>query len=364
MRLSEIISVIEQLAPPSYQESYDNSGLITGSTEMEITGALICLDSLEVILDEAIQKKCNLVIAHHPIVFSGLKRLNGNNYIERVIIKAIKNDIAIYSVHTNLDNVYRGVNSKICEKLNLINCKILSPMSNQLRKLVTYAQKKDIEGIRNALFIAGAGDIGNYSECSFTSTGTGTYKGSTGSNPTVGEKNVRSYETEERIEIIFPQHLESLIIPAIKSRNTYEEVAYEICEINNVNQFLGAGMVGELESAMNSSEFLLFVKSAMKASSVRFTKPLSEPIKKVAVCGGSGSFLLGNAIKSRAQVFISADFKYHQFFDADSKIMIVDIGHFETEQFTIELLGAYLREKFPKFAVHLTELNTNPINYI
>ncbi len=364
MRLKEIINVIEQLAPSSYQEPYDNSGLITGNTEMEITGALICLDSLEIILDEAIEKKCNLIIAHHPIVFTGLKRLNGNNYIERVIIKAIKNDIAIYAVHTNLDNVYDGVNSKICEKLNLINCKMLSPKSHQLRKLVTFAQKKDAEAIRSALFKSGAGEIGNYSECSFTTTGIGTYKGNDESNPTVGAKNITSFEQEERIEVIFPKHLEGQIITTIKSNNTYEEVAYEIYEISNDNQFIGAGMVGELPNAMNPNEFLQFVKIKMNASCVRFTKPLLEPIKKVAVCGGSGSFLLEHAVKSGAQVFISADFKYHQFFDAESKIMILDIGHFETEQFTIELLGAYLSEKFPKFAVHLTELNTNPINYI
>ncbi len=364
MQLKEIITALEQLAPPSYQESYDNSGLITGNGAMEITGALICLDSIESIIDEAIKKNCNLVIAHHPIVFSGLKKLNGNNYIERVIIKAIKNDIAIYAIHTNLDNVIEGVNAKICEKIGLKNCKILLPMANQLGKLVTYVPIAHADEIKQALFNAGAGNIGNYSECSFSSDGIGTYRGNDASKPFIGEKNKRHQENETRIEVIYPKNLENKIVAELKKSHPYEEVAYELAFLANNHQYLGAGMVGELETPLNAADFLNHLKKSMNASSIRFTEPLKDKITKVAVCGGSGSFLLPNAIRSGAQVFVSADFKYHQFFDADGKIMIADIGHFETEQFTNELIGAYMREKFPKFAVHLTELNTNPINYI
>jgi len=364
MRLKEIISALEQLAPPSYQESYDNSGLITGNESMVITGALICLDSLENIIDEAIKKNCNLVIAHHPIVFTGLKKINGNSYNERVIIKAIKNDIAIYAIHTNLDNVFEGVNAKICEKLGLINCKILSPQNNQLGKLITYAPVSHAEKVKQALFDAGAGNIGNYSECSFTWEGLGSFKGNNESKPFIGEINKLHIEKETRIEVLYPKDLESKIVAELKKNHPYEEVAYELLLIANKNQFLGAGMVGELPSAIEPKDFLLLLKKAMNTACIRFTTPLKDPITKIAVCGGSGSFLLLNAIQSGAQVFVSADFKYHQFFDADGKIMIADIGHFETEQFTNDLIGAYLREKFPKFAVHLTELNTNPINYI
>ena len=330
---------------------------------MDITGALICLDSTEAVLDEAIKKNCNLIIAHHPIVFSGIKKLNGKNYVERVIIKAIKNDIAIYAAHTNLDNVYKGVNNKIAEKLGLTNLKILAPISGKLRKLVTFVPKGNDDDVRNALFKAGAGRIGNYDECSFNTEGIGTYRGNEASNPTIGEKGKRQHEPETRIEVIYEAIYESQLLSALHKTHIYEEVAYDIYQLNNSYQNSGSGMVGEFAEAMKPQEFLQHVKSKMKTKCIRHTTLLDLPVKKVAVCGGAGSFLLNKALSVGAQAFITADFKYHQFFDADNRILIADIGHFESEQFTGEIFETLLRQKFNTFAVHLSETNTNPVSY-
>ncbi len=363
MQLKHIISVIEKFAPPSYQESYDNAGLITGNAEMTITGALICLDSTESVLDEAIRKNCNLVIAHHPIVFNGIKKLNGKNYVERVIIKAIKNDIAIYAAHTNLDNVYNGVNNKIAEKLGLTNLKVLIPMNGKLRKLVTFVPVDNADQVRNALFEAGAGRIGNYDECSFNLDGTGTYRANEKSHPTLGIIGLRHNEPEIRIEVIFEALLQPTILEVLLQNHPYEEVAYDIYSLENTYQNIGSGMIGELDKPISGLDFLSHVKTHMKTGCIRHTALLQENIKKVAICGGSGSFLLSQAIRAGAQAFVTADFKYHQFFDADNRILIADIGHFESEQFTSELLESLLRQKFNTFALHLSETNTNPVNY-
>jgi dinuclear metal center YbgI/SA1388 family protein len=361
--LSEIIQQLEQLAPPSLQESYDNSGLITGDLSKEITGALICLDSTEEIIEEAIRKKCNLVIAHHPIIFKGLKKITGENYIERVIIKAIREGIAIYAIHTNLDNVRKGVNEKICRQLGLEKTKMLAPAKGLLKKLVTFSPLTHAEDVRNALFEAGAGHIGHYSECSFSSAGTGSFKGDAASQPFVGEKGERHSEKEERIEVIFPEWKEKSILQSLRSAHPYEEIAFDIYRLDNALSETGSGMIGELAQEMPVETFLDFVKEKMKTKVIRHTALHQKSVKRIAVCGGSGSFLLEMAIRQQADVFISGDFKYHQFFDADRKIIIADIGHFESEQFTINLIGDYLREKFTTFAVPLTETNTNPIYY-
>jgi dinuclear metal center YbgI/SA1388 family protein len=364
MKLNIIIDALEQLAPPSLQESYDNSGLITGNLGMEITGVLVCLDSIESVIDEAISKNCNLVVAHHPILFSGIKTLTGKYYSEKVIIKAIKNDIAIYSIHTNLDNVRSGVNAILAQKIGLIETKVLAPITGKLKKLVTFSPTEHAESIKTALFNAGAGKIGNYEECSFNLNGTGTFKALEGANPFVGETNIQHKENETRIEVIYESWREREVIINLKSKHPYEEVAYYIQSIDNPHGEIGAGCVGNLPMEMYFSEFLQLLKLNFNAKGIRYTNPIKKTIKRVAVCGGSGSFLLKDAISAGADVFVSADFKYHQFFDADGKIMIADIGHFETEQFTIDLVGNYLREKFINFAVHFTEINTNPINYI
>jgi dinuclear metal center YbgI/SA1388 family protein len=364
MILREITSYLESIAPLSYQENYDNSGLIVGNEEMEITAALICLDSTEAVIDEAIEKKCNLVIAHHPIVFSGIKKFNGKNYVERVLIKAIQNNIAIYASHTNLDNVLKGVNSKIAEKIGLQNCRILAPMQNTLKKIVTYCPEQLAAALRSALFAAGGGAIGNYDECSFNTSGLGTFRAGLNTNPFVGEKGKLHQEKETKIEIIYPALIESRLLKALFEAHPYEEVAYEIFSLNNLNQSIGAGMIGVLPSEMEETVFLNHLKQTMKTESVRYTALRGKKIKSVAVCGGSGSFLLKDAIGAGADVFITGDFKYHQFFDADNQLIIADIGHYESEQFTMELFYDILSEKFSTFAIHLSKINTNPINYL
>jgi dinuclear metal center YbgI/SA1388 family protein len=364
MQLKEITDHLESIAPLSYQESYDNAGLICGSHDMEISGALICLDSTEAVIDEAIANGCNLVIAHHPIVFSGLKKLNGKNYVERVIIKAIKNNIAIYAAHTNLDNVANGVNAKIAEKLGLINTSILAPQKNGLKKLITFCPEDKAESIRNALFNAGAGAIGDYDSCSFNTSGTGTFRAGKNAKPYVGEIGRQHQEKEIKIETVFAAHLQSQLVKALMSAHPYEEVAYDIITLANTNTTVGAGLIGELSAETDELAFLNHLKQVMKAKGIRYTALRNKKVKKVAVCGGSGSFLLADAIKAGADVFVTADYKYHQFFDAENRIVIADIGHYESEQYTTELFYEILTKKFSTFAIHLSKINTNPINYL
>ncbi len=363
MILAEIINYLETLAPSSLQESYDNAGLIVGNPSSAIHKALICLDSTEEIIDEAIEQKVDLIIAHHPIVFKGLKKLNGKNYVERVVMKAIQHNIAIYAIHTNLDNVMDGVNNKIAEKLGLRNCKILASKNDQLKKLVTFVPKAHADDVRKALFDAGCGIISNYDECSFNVEGVGTFRGNENTNPFVGEKNKIHHENEIRIETVFPLHLERKIIAALLSAHPYEEVAYDIYLLDNKHPQFGAGMVGELSEEMNEVDFLNLVKLQMKTDCIRHTALLGRGVRKVAVCGGSGSFLLNKAKQANADFFITADFKYHEFFDAENDIVIADVGHYESEQFTIDLLFEVLSKKYPTFALLKTKISTNPIKY-
>ena len=364
MTIKEILLFLESKAPYALQESYDNSGLITGTPEMISNGAVISLDCTEEVIDEAIKLGVNTVIAHHPIVFSGLKKITGRNYVERTIIKAIKHDIAIISIHTNLDNVAHGVNGMIAERLELKNCRILDPVKEKLFKLVTYVPHAHAETVLNAMFAAGAGHIGNYSECSFSSEGKGTFKASESSNPYVGQIGERHTESETKLEVICPKWLIESVRKAMIQAHPYEEVAHEISLLENKWEEIGAGMIGELSTAIETMEFLSFLKNKMQTGCVKYTHPVSTKISKVAICGGSGSFLLEKAIQKGADIFISSDFKYHQFFDADGRIIIADIGHFETEQYTIDLLSAWFAEKFPTFATHKTGVVTNPINYL
>lgn len=364
MQIKDLIAILETEAPPSYQESYDNSGLIVGDPTTEVQSVLLSLDCTEEVVAEAISKGCNVIVSHHPIVFKGLKRLNGKSYVERTVLDAIKNDIALYAIHTNLDHVFTGVNAKICEKLGVKNYRILAPKSEELLKLVTYAPIADADRVKSAMFEAGAGQIGNYSECSFSVEGKGSFKAGDLANPYVGVKDERHVEAEERIELILPTHKEFHVVNALKKVHLYEEVAYYITGLKNTNQYVGAGMVGELEHEMDEMDFLKFLKEKMKTSCVRYTALRGKKVKRVAVCGGAGSFLLGNAKAAKADVFITGDFKYHEFFDAEKQLIIADIGHYESEQFTNELLIELLKEKNVKFAVYLSQINTNPINYL
>jgi len=361
--LKDVIHFLESFAPLSLQESYDNAGLITGDVNTEITTVLITLDVTEKVVEEAIQKKAELIVAHHPIIFSGIKKITGKSYVERTLIKAIKNDIAIYAAYTNLDSVDRGVNHKICEKLGLQNCKILQPASNQLKKLVTFIPVKSAGEVREAIFNAGAGNIGNYDSCGFIAEGLGSFRGNENSNPYVGKKGEIHAEKEIRFETIFPGYLQGKIIEALLKVHPYEEVAYDIYPIENKFEKVGMGMIGTFAEPKSEIEFLNQLKSIFNTGVIKHTALKDKPVEKVAVCGGSGSFLLNAAKASGADFFVSGDFKYHQFFDAENKIVIADIGHFESEQFTKELFYELLTKKFPKFAVRLSEVGTNPVFY-
>lgn len=364
MKLTEIINCLEQWAPSNLQEGYDNSGLIVGHPNAEVSKALISLDCIETIVDEAIEIGAELVIAHHPIVFSGLKSLTGRSYIERTIIKAIQNNVAIYAIHTNLDNVKSGVNQKIAQKIGLENLSILDPKGKLLQKLVFFCPLSHATAVRLAVFEAGAGEIGNYDSCSFNGGGFGTFKAGEGAKPFVGEQHQLHQEEELRIETVVPNYLLSNVLKAMIEAHPYEEVAYDVYNLENKWSEVGSGMIGQLAKEVSMNDFLKQLKNDLNTEVIRYTHPHRSKVKTVAICGGSGSFLLPKAMAKGADVLVTADFKYHQFFDAEDKITIADIGHFESEQFTMELIQEYLKEKMPNFATYLTKRKTNPINYI
>ncbi len=363
MNIAAIISALEILAPPSLQEGYDNAGLITGSPLQECSGAIISLDATEEVIMEAVEKKCNLVISHHPIVFSGLKKINGKNYVEKAVIAAIKHDIALYAIHTNLDNVYQGVNKMIADKLGLINCSALLPKTNVLKKLFVFVPQDHAALVRNALFAAGAGQIGQYSECSFNSSGTGTFTGNEKTKPFIGSAGNRQEAAEIKIELIFPAYIERQVISAMLAVHPYEEVAYDIISLENTAATIGSGMVGELPEPIDETIFLRHIRDAFQVPVVRHTMLTGRLVKKVALCGGAGSFLISRALAVGADFFVTADMKYHEFFDANGRMVIADIGHYESEQFTINLLERFLQEKFPTFAALKTAVKTNPVRY-
>lgn len=364
IKIKEIISVLETLSPLAYAEDFDNVGLLVGNSETEATGILVCHDALENVVDEAIAKKCNLIVCFHPIIFSGLKKITGKNYVERVVMKAIKNDISIYAIHTALDNHQNGVNKIFCDALGLINAKVLIPKPNFIKKLITYTIPENAEEVRNALFDAGAGNIGNYENCSFNSQGIGTYMGNEKSNPKIGERFEFVENKEIKIEVTFEKHLENKILKALFSRHSYEEVAYEIYDLQNSHQNIGLGMIGELKTPMKEKDFLLFVKDKMQAEGIRHSQYTGKSIKKVAVLGGSGSFAIKNAISADADVFLTADLKYHNFYEAENQILLADIGHFESERYTKNYIVDFLRKKILNFAIILSEENTNPVKYL
>ncbi len=363
MKIKDIINAIELFAAPELQEDYDNAGLITGNADWQCNGVLCTLDVTVDVLQEAIAKECNMVVAHHPIIFRGLKRITGKNYIEQVIIEAIKADIAIYAAHTNLDNVVLGVSGKMAEKLGLKNIKILAPKYKILRRLITFAPIDKAEEVRQAVFAAGAGQIGKYSQCSFNSEGIGTFKAEEGADPHVGKIGEQHQEMETKIEIVYPAYLELQVVNALVKAHPYEEVAYDIFKMENFHNGIGSGIIGELETAESEEDFLKKIKVEFKTGVIRHTAFTGKKIKKIALCGGAGAFLIGKAMSQGADIYITGDVKYHEFFDAEGKMLIADIGHYESEQFTVELLHDLIVQKFPTFAVLKTEVNTNPVRY-
>lgn len=362
-KIKDIVQHLERIAPLAYQESYDNAGLIVGDASKNVSNILITLDVTEEVIDEAISKNCELIVAHHPIIFKGLKKLTGGNYVERTVIKAIKNDIAIYASHTNLDNIKNGVNAKIAEKLGLKNLKILSPKKGQLVKLSVFVPQEESANLKKALHKAGAGQIGEYADCAFESQGTGSFLPSDKANPSIGEKGKLESVEETKIEVIFPMHMKGKILRAMKLAHPYEEVAYYLHQLENTFDDLGSGMIGEIDSPMPAKEFFDYLKEKMDLEVIKHTAEINRKIQKVALCGGSGSFLISQAKALKADIYISSDIKYHEFFDADGSLIIADIGHYESERFTNEIFYAILKENFANIALHLGQTVTNPIKY-
>ncbi|MFV0541339.1 MAG: Nif3-like dinuclear metal center hexameric protein [Aestuariibaculum sp.] len=363
MTIQDVINHLEILAPLSYAEDFDNVGLLVGNKNTTVTGVLVTLDTLEAVVEEAITENCNLIVSFHPIIFKGLKSITGKNYVERVVLKAIKHDIAIYSMHTALDNAIQGVNDIICNQLQLINKRILIPQTKTIKKLSTYVPKNKAEQLRHALFGTGAGSIGNYSNCSFSTDGFGTYQGNENSNPTIGQKGQLHTEAETKITITFPKHLQHKVVDTLFKAHPYEEVAYEIDTLENKNQNIGMGMVGEFKNTLTEQDFLNNIKHIFKTGCIKHSALLNKSIKKVAVLGGSGSFAINAAKTVGADAFITADLKYHDFFTAENSILLTDVGHYESEQYTKNALVSHLTKKFTNFAIILSKTNTNPVKY-
>ncbi len=363
MKIADVISAIEEFAPPAYQEDYDNAGLATGDPGTEATGAILCLDVTEKVMEEAVRHGANLIISHHPVLFRPLLTLSDGSVSARLLTAAVLRNLALYSAHTNIDRVSEGVSHLLGKKLGLQNLRMLKPAEGELRKLVVFVPVAHADRIRDALFTAGAGHVGSYDQCSFNIDGTGTFRGSEKSNPFSGQRGILNHEKEVRIETIVPQTRLSGVVSAMLAVHPYEEVAYDIYPIENKYAFAGCGMVGETTAALAETEFLENVKRTVACRCIRHSRLTGRPVRRVAVCGGSGAHLIRDAVTAGAEIYLTGDLKYHDFFEADGKIVLADIGHYESEQFTTELFYEILTKKFPNFAVRFSGINVNPINY-
>jgi dinuclear metal center YbgI/SA1388 family protein len=363
MKLKDLTTYLDSAVPLDFQESYDNSGLQVGSLDREISSAIICLDITEKVIAEAVSHNCDVVVSHHPLIFTGIKKLTDKSSVERMLIETVKHDIAIYSAHTNLDKIINGVSWKMAEKIGLEEVSVLSPAENKLLKLVTYIPENYFEKVKNALFEAGAGVIGNYDQCGFTVAGTGSFRGNEYTSPFSGKKGQIHLEPEIRFETILYTHIKDKVINALLEGHPYEEVAYDIYPLENNNIQTGLGCIGSLKNPVSEHDFLQIVAEVFDAGGIRYSDPTGRLIRKVALCGGAGSSLLNAAIASGADAFLTADVKYHDFLKTENNILLVDAGHFETEKYSREILKDLIIKKFPKFAVRFSETNTNPINY-
>jgi dinuclear metal center YbgI/SA1388 family protein len=364
IRIREIVRHLEQVAPLAYQDDYDNAGLVVGDASAAVTGVLICLDVTEALLLEAKTKKCNLIIAHHPIIFRSIRQLTGKNHLERCIIYAVRNNIAVYTLHTNFDNVARGVNLQIAQALGLGNLSILLPKPGTLSQLTAFVPRAFIDSALHALHAAGAGYLSDYAHCDLAITRIGSPKPTSTANPHLGIAEESEKGKERKIEVVFPKHLEKPVLRALRASCPHEEVAYYLHDIRNTDARVGAGMIGELSASLSSRAFLEYLKAKMNLAYLRHTELIDRPIKCVAVCGGSGSFLIEEAILKQADALVTADVKYHDFFKAENQILVVDAGHYESEIGTKKLIHTLLSEKFTSIAMLQCETVTNPIHYL
>jgi dinuclear metal center YbgI/SA1388 family protein len=358
--ISEVCNFLDQLAPQAYKESWDNVGVLVGDVQQPLKGMLVNLDCTPEVVQEAIDTGCNLIVSHHPIVFSGLKKFTGQNYIQKAVMLAIKHDIVLYACHTNLDKVNYGVSKMMADKLKLINTQVLRASEDMLMSLVVFCPENHAEDVREALFAAGAGTIGNYDQCSFNGSGTGTFR----ANPFIGKAGIQEQVHEIRIEVVFERHLQSHILKAMLAAHPYEEVAHYLYPLSNTHKEVGLGMIGELEKPVPVLELLAEVKKAFGCSMLKYTKAKKNKVQRIAVCGGSGIEFLSDAKRAKADVYITADVKYHQFFDAEEDLILIDIGHYESEHHSSNWICTEVQKKFPNFAPQLSKVNTNPVNYL
>jgi dinuclear metal center YbgI/SA1388 family protein len=364
MRIKEIIQTIEQLAPLPLQEEYDNSGLQVGDAGREATGALLAIDITENVVEEAIALGCNLIVTHHPIAFHPFKSLTGKTYQERCVMQAIKHDIALYAAHTNLDNVQGGVNYKLAEMLELQQVKILQPKGGALLKFVTTVPVQHAESVRNALFNAGAGHIGNYDSCSYNLSGEGTFRAQEGANPHVGEINELHFEPEVRIETVIPAMKKEEVLRALLAVHPYEEPVYDLYPIANDWPQSGSGVVGVLPEPLPEQEFLYLLKDIFNLPTIRHSKIRGKEIRDVALCGGAGAFLIPNAVAYGADAFVTGEAKYNDYFDVEGRILLAVVGHYESEICTKDIFFDLLSKKFPNFALHKSAFDSNPVKYL
>ena len=359
-KISEVIACIEQMAPLAYQESWDNSGVQVGDVSQGVKAVLLCVDITEATLDEAIEKGANLIISHHPLIFKGIKKLTGRNYIERVIIKAIQHNIVLYSAHTNMDKCMGGVNFRIAQKLGLKNMRVLAPEGNYLYKIVTYVPQSHIEQVRQAMWSAGAGTIGNYDCCSYSSEGNGTFRAQVGCNPFVGEIDKLHTEPELRLEMVVPKDKSGRVVAAIHTAHPYEEPVIDILPLANDYEQLGLGCIGELERPITETAMLNYIKDKLNVQYIRHTQTSDRLVERVALCGGSGAEFISQAIREKAGIYITADVKYHDFFNTENQIVIADIGHFESEQCIKEIFYEQLSKNFINFAILMADSDKSP----
>jgi dinuclear metal center YbgI/SA1388 family protein len=365
MLIKEILTEIERLAPLPLQEGFDNAGVQVGDVNREVTGALLCLDVTEKVVHEAVEKGCNLIISHHPLAFKPFKSLTGNTYIERCLIKSCKYDLVIYSAHTNLDNAVGGVNYRLAEIIGLRKVRILSPQKQALLKIVTFVPEAHAETVRNALFEAGAGHTGNYDSCSFNLPGDGTFRAGENCHPYCGEAGKLHHEKEIRIETILPAFRKSNVLRALLSVHPYEEPAFDIYPLENVRHTAGSGIVGELPESEDAHEFLARIKKLFQADCVKHSGGWTgQFVRKIAVCGGSGAFLIPEAMAAGAEVFVTGEAKYNDFYDVENKLLLAVIGHYETEICTKDIFFDVISKKSATFAVHISNTDSNPVKYL
>lgn len=363
LSVKNVSDLIEQWAPLAYAEDFDNVGLLVGDPSQKVNGVLVTLDTTEEVIDEAVSKKCNLIVSFHPIVFSGLKKITGKSYVERTVIKAIQNDIAIYCIHTALDNQADGVSKALSDAIGLTDTQVLIPQKNTIKKLRFYVPNDHVQKVQNALFDVGAGRIGQYDQCSFVSEGIGGFRALEEALPFVGTHHQRHHEPETQVQLVFEKHIEQHMVQVLKKVHPYQEVAYEILSLDNTSSHIGMGLIGTLKKPLKEISFLTRLKNRLGTPLLRHSKTLNNPIHSVAVLGGSGSFAIPNAIALKADAYVTSDLKYHDFFTSASSILLVDVGHYESEQFTKNILVKYLIKKMPNFAIVLSETKTNPVQY-